>query len=61
MSDREYEAWCGTCANHWYLRLRRITEVAPLVRCPRCGSDGVANLLPPVRGPVPAVGRRIDP
>jgi hypothetical protein len=45
---REYEAWCGTCGNHWYLRLRGITDPAPLVHCPRCRCNGVANELPPV-------------
>lgn len=45
MKEREYEAWCGSCKNHWYLRLRGITDPAPLVTCPRCGKDGIANLI----------------
>ena len=45
MKEREYEAWCGSCKNHWYLRLRGISDPAPLVTCPRCGKDGIANLI----------------
>lgn len=44
---REYEAWCGACGNHWYLRLRGIDDPTPLVTCPRCNHDGIANELDP--------------
>lgn len=48
MTVSEYECWCGGCDYHWYLRLRGIDEPTPVVRCPRCNHDGVADELPPL-------------